>query len=55
MRELRNGLLDSTVQACQFDVLQRSLQRSLVKRGSNANIVEGDNFKLSIEVLSAKR
>ena len=34
---------------------QRSLQRSLNERGSNVNIIEGDNFKLSREVLSAKR
>ena len=30
---------------------QRSLQRSLNERGSNVNIIEGDNFKLSREVL----
>ena len=34
---------------------QRSLQRSLNERGSNVNIIEGENFKLSREVLSAKR
>ena len=34
---------------------QRSIQRSLNERGSNVNIIEGDNFKLSREVLSAKR
>ena len=34
---------------------QRSLQRSLNERGSNVNVIEGDNFKLSREVLSAKR
>ena len=34
---------------------QRSLQRSLNERGSNVNVIEGENFKLSREVLSAKR
>ena len=34
---------------------QRSLQRSLNERGSIVNIIEGDNLKLSREVLSAKR
>ena len=34
---------------------QRSLQRSLNDRGSNVNIIEGNNLKLSREVLSAKR
>ena len=34
---------------------QWSLQRSLNERGSNVNIIDGDNFKLSREVLSAKR
>ena len=33
---------------------QQSLQRSLNERGSNVNIIKGDNFKLSREVLSAK-
>ena len=34
---------------------QCSLQHSLNERGSNVNIIDGDNFKLSREVLSAKR
>ena len=34
---------------------QRSLQRSLNERGSDMNIIDGDKFKLSREVLSAKR
>ena len=34
---------------------QRSLQRSLNEAGSIVNIIDGDNFKLSREVLSAKR
>ena len=34
---------------------QRSIQRSLNENGSNVNIIEGDNFKLSREVLGSKR
>ena len=34
---------------------QRSIQRSLNEAGSNVNIIEADSFKLSREVLSARR
>ena len=34
---------------------RRSRQRSLNERGSGMNIIDGDKFKLSREVLSAKR
>ena len=35
--------------------LQRSIQRYLNTHGSQANLIQGDEFKLSREVLSAKR
>ena len=35
--------------------LQRSIQRSLNTHESQVNLIQGDEFKLSREVLSAKR
>ena len=47
--------LDGTVyESSSLTSFQRSLRRSLNERGSNVNIIEGDNFKLSRQVLSAK-